>query len=250
VLKNQLLIFDLDDTLIDTSDVYWKARTSFGKKLLKEFSEKENIDEKTIINEFERIDSLNMKTWGFNPHRYGKTMFDTYDFFCKKFDHKPVPETLSHIHLCGNIIVNEIPKPINGAKHLLDWAVQQYKLVLITRGEDSFQKLKLNKLGMRQYFSLVEVVSKKDASVFERTLNITGYQSKNTWIIGDSIKSDINPGIQIKANCVLYSYKHPHYFWLQDNESFALGYFYKISKLEELKEILRAPSDFTMVSEV
>jgi putative hydrolase of the HAD superfamily len=249
MLNNQLLVFDLDDTLIDTSDVYWKARTAFVKKLLDEFKQAEYINEELIVDEFERIDSLNMKTWGFNPHRYEKTMFDTYSFFCQKLNNPPIQETLSYIHLCGDIVVSEIPKPIEGAKHLLDWAVQRYQLVLITRGEDSFQKLKLKKLGMQQYFSLVEVVQKKDAAVFEKLLQNVGFHPQNTWIIGDSIKSDINPGIQIKANCVLYSYKHPHYFWLQDSESFALGCFYKISQLEELKEILKSPSKFPMVTE-
>lgn len=102
---------------------------------------------------------------------------------------------------------------------------------------------------MIDYFDFIKVVSQKNANVFSNFLQDIGYHPKNTWIIGDSIKSDINPGIEVGAKCIFYVYKHPHYYWIQDYEYYTLGSFYKVYKLHEIRNILEAPSNFDMSTE-
>lgn len=243
--KQQLLVFDLDDTLLDTSEVYWQARSAFVKKLMKD-----GMNEEQIIEEFEKIDSINIKKFGFDPTRYEKSMFATYKLIYENSSHYLSDETLSYIKSCGRLILEKFPQPINGAINLLQWASKQYRLAVLTRGDDSFQRLKLKNSGMARYFDFVRVVPKKDASVFSEFIEDIGYNSRNTWIIGDSIKSDINPGIEAGATCIFYVYKHPHYYWLQDYECHTLGSFYKIYNLYEVRKILESPLSFEMVTEV
>ena len=50
--KSNLIVFDLDDTLLDTSHVYWLARKLFVETL----SEELKINEDKLIEEFEKID--------------------------------------------------------------------------------------------------------------------------------------------------------------------------------------------------
>ena len=49
--KSGLIVFDLDDTLLNTSNVYWLARKLFVEKL----SEELQINEDKLIEEFEQV---------------------------------------------------------------------------------------------------------------------------------------------------------------------------------------------------
>lgn len=243
--NKELIIFDLDDTLVDTSDVYWRARSAFVKKLVIE-----GINEEEVVKEFERIDSINMRKLGFDPNRYEKSMLNTYKHFFGSSKHCISDETFSYIKSCSRLILEDLPKLIDGAEEILQWTSKHYKLAILTRGEESFQRRKLKKSGMYDHFDFIRVVPKKDANVFSEFLQDIGYPSKNTWVIGDSIKSDINPGIEVGAKCIFYAYKHPHYYWIQDYECYTLGSFYKVSSLYEIRRLLESPSDFNRVTEV
>ncbi len=63
------------------------------------------------------------------------------------------------------------------------------------------------------------------------------YSPEKTWIIGDSIKSDINPGVETGANCFLYVYHHHKYSWLQEYGCTPIGPFYKVKSLAEIEPV-------------
>src|ERR1700724_1235560 len=125
----QLIVFDLDDTLVDTSDLYWRTRTAFVK-LIEPLVES-NPDQ--IVDTFEDIDSVHIKQDGFIPTRYLKTMLKTYENLKAPGSGKN-ESVLRAIEDCARVITTEFPKPIDGARELLDWASPRFDLALITRG--------------------------------------------------------------------------------------------------------------------
>jgi putative hydrolase of the HAD superfamily len=230
----ELLIFDLDDTLLDTSDLYWRARSAFVEKV-----SKEGFDRQIVVDEFEKTDTKNMQKWGFSPHRYGKSMTETYQLLCSRFESKSKQETLNFIdEFCSRIVVDTVPEIVEGAIELLEWAYRKFHLVVLTRGEEKLQHRKLKESKLIDYFKEVYVVPYKNIQVFEFVLTETGFKPEETWVIGDSIKSDINPGLLVGAKCILYSYKHHSYSWLQEHDSEPVGNFYKVNLLIEIKSVL------------
>lgn len=241
--KQKLIIFDLDDTLLDTSDIYWQARSRFVELLnFKEISAEE------IVDEFEKVDSIHMKTMGFSPYRYEKTMLFTYNLILKRLNREPSDEIISQIKLCGRIIIEQMPKVIDGANELLEWAAKYFKLALLTRGEENLQLKKLYSTGLVNYFDLIKVVSQKNTGIFRQFLEDTEYSPEDTWVIGDSIKSDINPGIEVGVSCILYVYNHHSYYWKQEYKCQSIGSFYKTHHLLEAKQILQSPLSFKQVN--
>lgn len=235
----QLLIFDLDDTLLDTSDLYWRARSTFVKKI-----SKEGFKEQIIIDEFEKIDTVNMQSLGFSPHRYGKSMIETYLLLCSRFNHQAQRKTLAFIDkVCSKIVVNTIPEVVEGAIELLEWACKNFYLVILTRGEKTLQYRKLQETKLIRYFKEVYIVPHKNKQVFQSVLTKTGFKPEKTWIIGDSIKSDINPGLLVGAKCILYNYKHHSYSWLQEHDSEPVGDFYRVDTLIDIRSVLELLND-------
>ena len=240
---DQLIIFDFDDTLVDTSDKYWRARTSFIQALTEE-----GFDPGMVLEEFEKVDSSHMETLKFSPDRYGKSMFVTYNRILARQNRYPTSGMLSRIKSFGRIILEQPPEPISGAKKLLDWCSKHFALALLTRGDETFQNRKLHHVGFFKYFDLVRVVSKKDAGAFKQVMEELAYPPEKTWIIGDSIRSDVNPGIEIGANCILYMYRHPVYSWVQEYGCLPIGPFYKANTLLEIKDILKKPLKFVVTT--
>lgn len=241
---NQLIIFDLDDTLVDTSDVYWRARKNFVEVL-----QAEQFEPEIVIEVFEEVDSLNMEKLGFAPHRYMKSMLEAYDKVLSKYNRRSRNQIHDNIRSCGRIVLEQLPQPIEGAHDLLEWASAHFKLAILTRGENEFQRHKLHDSGLLKYFDLVQVVTTKDANKFDGVIKEAGYHSKDTWIIGDSIKSDINPGIEVGAKCILYVYTHHTYYWRQEYGFQPEGPFYMVYQLRRAMDILKSPQSFEMVSE-
>jgi putative hydrolase of the HAD superfamily len=200
---------------------------------------KEGFKKKIIIDEFEKIDAKNIQEQGFSPYRYGRSMTKTYLFLCSKFNHSVQEKTLVFLNeVCSRKVVDTVPEILEGAIEFLEWAYSRFYLVVLTRGEEKVQHRKLQESNLLKYFREIYVVPYKNLQIFRSTLAKTGFQPDKTWVIGDSIKSDINPGILLGAKCILYNYKHHSYSWIQEHDSEPIGEFYKVDNLIEIKYLI------------
>lgn len=240
--NKQHIIFDLDDTLIDTSHVYWDARNGFAKLFCHH-----NIPEQEIIDIFEKIDEENMRVYGLSPERYGHSMREAFKHISKS--HKIDPSINSHslIEELALKVPTTIPDLIDGALELLQWTSERYTLSLLTRGIPEFQLKKIKTLKIDKYFKTVQVVEKKGSHEFQNFLQKIKAKPSDCWVIGDSIKSDINPAIELGIDSILYLYSHHTYFWRQEYGAFAEGEFYLAKSLSDVRLILSEPSNFKKI---
>jgi len=240
-----LLIFDLDDTLIDTSDVYCRARTCFLEVL-----RQVGIAPDLALKTFEEIESSHILEYGFAPERYGRSMHVAYRLLakqCRMSVHKRIENRLEG---CGRIVIEECPKLIEGALEVLEWASKRHDVCLVTRGIADLQLRKAATTGVSRYFKRIEVVPQKNAQVLKRVIEEEGAAPSSTWVVGDSVKSDINPGIEVGARCVLYLYTHTTYHWQQEYGDLPKGPFYVAKTLCQIRDIIEAPERFTMVTKL
>ena len=110
------------------------------------------------------------------------------------------------------------------------------------------QRRKIANSEIGEYFEEVRVVTKKDASDFAQVISDQGVERQDTWIVGDSIRSDINPALQVGAKPMLYVYTHHSYYWRQEYGVIPLGSFHKIDTLEEAVEIFENPEGHALTT--
>jgi putative hydrolase of the HAD superfamily len=241
--ERKLLIFDLDDTLVDTSHIYWLARSQFLKVM-----ERIGFPQKVVMERFENMDGSLMKKFGHKPERYEKSMLATYADFAMSVGENQSIVAMTKIKSAGKIVPTSIPRVIPGARRLLRWAKQQeYKISLLTRGEVRLQKKKIKENQLAEYFDDICIVGRKSKQEFRQAMRRAGSHPRDTWVIGDSIRSDINPGLQAGANCILYHYAHHSYYWRQEYGETPIGSFYVVRKLDEIRNILSEPDRFSKV---
>lgn len=186
-MRFKLLLFDLDNTLID----FDHAQQLALKKTMLEY--KVNYT-KELDASFKKI---NHKLW----KRFEKKLISKNDVFVqrfqdlfsqnKSFDYDKMSK--SYIHFLGE-------KPIfeQGAQSLLE-SLKSYPCGIITNGHHLTQKRKFKQLNLEKYFDFMMIsdevgVGKPNPKIFEEALKKFGLPVKKEQVlmIGDNIFADIN----------------------------------------------------------
>ena len=67
---------------------------------------------------------------------------------------------------------------------------------MVTKGNITEQLGKVERSGLREYFTGIEVVAEKDVAAYRKVVEKYGLVRQLTWMIGNSPKSDINPALE------------------------------------------------------
>jgi putative hydrolase of the HAD superfamily len=227
-----IIIFDLDDTLVDTSDLYWRTRSRFVA-LLRDAG----FNARKAIRVFEAIDLKLMRQWGFSPYRYSNSMVATYRELSRSSGLHPKPQLLDEVRKCGEQLLRKTPRVLPGATELLEWASRRFTLALITRGDPSLQTKKITHAGLSKYFSCIRVVPSKTRDVFRDVVRKSPRSER--WVIGDSISTDMRLGKQVGAQCILFEYRHRAYVWHYEKNAGSVGSFKRIRHLKDAISIIK-----------
>ena len=132
----------------------------------------------------------------------------------------------------GEIKGNEIQKIIDFGREMLANPIEllphvqeviedlsrKYRLLLITKGDLIDQETKIARSGLADYFTGVEIVSDKNTETYEKILSRHEITASRFIMIGNSMRSDIVPIVQIGGQAVHIPYystwdheqKHPY----------------------------------------
>jgi len=226
-MKIKAIIFDLDDTLIKTSKLYNHARKKFSLLM-----EKSGFNGEASLNKLDEIDISYIKNYGFVKERYPYSLGRTYEYFCKKNDKKIDLTIKEQAEAIGWQVFKQIPELVDGVNDVLDFLRQKYFLILATLGDPRVQKEKIILTGLKKYFSGIHILKFKNVEEYKSIIVKYQLSKDETWIIGNSVRSDLNPGLKLGLNCILI----PYLSWkFEDERPLSRNYL----ELNHLKEILK-----------
>ena len=102
---------------------------------------------------------------------------------------------------------------LEGAEQMLEYLYKKYDLYLVSNGTASVQKGRLESSGIEKYFKKIfisEIIgyNKPDVRYFDKVFGeIENFNKEETVIIGDSLSSDIQGGINAGIKTVWLSRK-------------------------------------------
>ena len=192
------IIFDLDDTLIKTNKIYRNARSEFAAIIIKQ-----GFPAEECLEKLDEIDIEHVRQQGFAIERYPLSMVKTYQFYCQKFDKKIDKEMEKKVAQIGWRVFEQIPEPVEGVNMVLDTLKERYTLILATMGDPKTQHYKIDHSGLKRYFKAVHILSYKTPEEYQEILAEHNLEKEKTWLVGNSIRSDLNPGLKLGLNCIL-----------------------------------------------
>ncbi len=203
----QTLLFDADDTLWENNIYFERAIAAFISYM----------DHKvhTVEEVREHLNAVERQTVA--AHGYGLKSFRKSLVRCfEELTDAPVTEDKHHrIVSFVDSIADQEMELMPGVAETLPVLAAKHRLIVVTKGDDEEQRDKLQRSGLAEYFSAVEVLKEKQESAYRDLATHHECQPQTTWMIGNSPKSDVNPALAAGLNAVFV----PHDFtWVLEHE--------------------------------
>ena len=224
----KVIAFDADDTLWVNEPFFRDAENEFCK-LLKNYISEEDC--KQLLFEVE-IKNLPMYGYGIKP--FTLSLIEAAIALSKN----RIPlDTVSKIIELGKEMLSKPIKLIDGIEETLIKLSSRYRLVMATKGDLLDQERKLKKSGLENYFHHIEVMSDKQPDNYQRLLKHLDITSKQFLMIGNSLKSDVLPVLEIGAYAIHIPF---HITWEHEMVTKKVSHhqFKKIASASKLLELL------------
>jgi len=190
----QTLLIDADDTLWENNVYFERAIERFISFLNHHEFSPEQVRE--VLNEVERECIVKH---GYGLHSFAHALVDTFE----KLSPEPITTELhAQVSSFARTIENHAIEFLPEVPETLAYLSSRHRLVLVTKGADDEQTGKIERSGVREYFTATEVVSEKNAPVYRRIVEHYQLDPASTWMVGNSPKSDINPALAAGLHAV------------------------------------------------
>lgn len=229
VEKIGALVFDGDDTLWYTMPLYRSAKKDFF-----DIMHSQGFDRSHVEESFERIDARNVKRLGFTGKRFRASMLQTYRAFCKRSHRTPTRRLERQISRIASSTSRGRPAVAPSARTTLTQLRKHYRLFLLTKGEPSVQRRRIEDSGLKELFDGIVIVPHKEPQTFSRLLAAHKCLPRHAWSIGNSIKSDINTAIRAGLKTIWI----PNETWRYEEESPGKDAPIRARSLREIPNIL------------
>ena len=222
--------FDADDTLWVNETYFRDAEIEFGK-LLSEYETLNTIDQELFKKEID-----NLPLYGYGVKAFVLSMVESA---LEQSNYNVSTQAISSIINIGKDMLNKPVELLDGVEEVLKHLSKKYRLILATKGDLLDQERKLEKSGLTKYFHHIEVLSDKKEVNYSKLLNHLDINPSEFLMIGNSLKSDVLPLVNIKAHAIHVPF-HTTWAHEQVTEQETNGKAYKtISSLRELLKLLK-----------
>jgi len=214
-MKYKVIAFDADDTLW-INEPYFQATEKKFCDMFEDYLPHHSISRALLETEI-----ANLSLYGYGAKGFMLSMVET----AIKITNDALPAgAIQRILQLGKELLEEPIVLLDGVKEVLDALKGKYRLVVATKGDLLDQERKLRKSGLEPYFHHIEIMSDKQERDYLKLIKHLDIQPADFVMIGNSIKSDILPVLNIGGNAfhvpyhttwalevVAPSLDHPHF---------------------------------------
>ena len=226
----KVIAFDADDTLWVNEPYFHQTEKAFCK-LLENFG-----TEKEVSKVLFSIEMQNLSDYGFGTKGFTLSMIET----ALKVSKNTIKQTvLQKIINLGKEQLNKDIELLPGVVDVLkSLKKQNQRLIVATKGDLLDQERKLQKSGLEKYFHHIEIMSDKKDSDYQKLIKHLDIEPKDFLMIGNSLKSDILPILNLGGNAIYIPY---HTTWIHekmDENKLDKEHYHKVENIEEVLKIV------------
>ena len=225
----RVVAFDGDDTLWH-NETHFNFTQSALRDLLRAHVPDVDIDERLFATEM-----ANLSLYGYGIKSFTLSMIETA---IEVTGGDISASDLNVILDWGKRMLREPTELLEGVHDTLLEVSRQRELLLITKGDLFDQESKLARSGLADRFAGVEVLSDKTVDSYRRVLDRRGIRLGEFVMVGNSLRSDVAPVVELGARAVHIPY---HVTWnheVVDETSLPPHGWYKLDSITGLDELL------------
>jgi putative hydrolase of the HAD superfamily len=203
----QTLLIDADDTLWENNIYFERAIANFISFL--NHRERSPAQVREVLNQ---VELQCIVQHGYGLHSFAHALADAFE----QLSREPLtPELRQTISGFAHAIADNPVEILPGVPETLEYLAGRHHLILMTKGNIAEQSGKVERSGLKVYFSAVEIVGEKHPAAYREVADKYGLDADVTWMVGNSPRSDINPAIAAGLNAVFVPH---HNTWVLERE--------------------------------
>ncbi|MGF6229405.1 putative hydrolase of the HAD superfamily [Inquilinus ginsengisoli] len=195
--------FDADDTLWHSESIFEETHGRLIA-LLSPWVDAETL-ERTLLD----TEARNLKTFGYGVKGFTLSMIETA---IEITEGRVGAAQIRTILELGKAMMDHPVELIDGVVETLDALAPEaeagrIRLIVITKGDLFHQESKVARSGLAERFESVEIVAEKDEATYRRILQRGGATPDRFLMIGNSMRSDILPVLDLGGQAVHIPYR-------------------------------------------
>ncbi|TVY08423.1 HAD family hydrolase [Paenibacillus cremeus] len=245
-MTKQTILFDLDDTLIYCNKYFDLVIEQFADQMETWFHGYHlSIDE--VKKRQAEIDLERVLVSGFAPDHFPQSFVDTYEYYSDLVGRAHRPEEIERLRELGASVYGHSIEPYPYMEEtLLELQRDGHELHLYTGGDPTIQMRKITEAGLLRFFAgRIHVTRHKNIEFLEGLIRSEGFDRPNTWMIGNSLRTDIIPAL----TCGIHAIFMPAELeWAYNQVEVTVepkGAYLTLSSLHLIPESIRTYSSFT-----
>lgn len=197
-MKNiQVIAFDADDTLWVNEPYFREAEDRFCE-LLEDY-----LPHHAVSKELFKTEMDNLELYGYGVKSFILSMIETIG---RITDYRADMKLINRAIALGRELLNRPIEIFDGVEEILVQLNGEYRVVMATKGDLLDQERKLVKSGLEKHFHHIEIMSDKKVSDYRKLLKHLDCAPENFLMIGNSIRSDVMPVLELGGYAVHVPY--------------------------------------------
>lgn len=217
--------FDADDTLWHNESIFEATHERY-RALLAGYHDAATVDRTLFATEMR-----NLALYGYGIKGFTLSAIETA---IQLTDGKISPTEISQLIKLGQEMLDHPVNVFDGVADVLAQLQPTYRLVLITKGDLRDQERKVAKSGLGRHFHEIEILSEKDTTTYQRIFVRHGIEPERFLMVGNSLKSDIIPVLNLGGAGVHIPY---HLTWGAERAEEPTGHAGRLFKAESIREL-------------
>ncbi|GAA4069173.1 HAD family hydrolase [Flavobacterium cheonanense] len=227
-MNPKIIAFDADDTLWHNEPYFDEAQAKFCE-LFADYASKQEILQLILSHQVK-----NLPLYGFGIKAFTLSMIDSA---LELTNNQISGQGIKKIIAIGRDLLQKPVELLPEVEDVLQQLKGKYKLVVATKGDLKDQHRKLHDSGIGHYFHHIEVMSDKKELDYEKMLGRLDTKPEDFIMIGNSLKSDVLPVLNIGGHGYHIAY---HTTWEYEKIDFEIEHdnFKSLEKISDVLPIL------------
>lgn len=221
----KIIAFDADDTLWHNEPYFDEAQEKFCALFANYASHQEILQ--LILNHQVK----NLPLYGFGIKAFTLSMVESA---LQLTTNQISGNVIERILLIGKDLLQKPVELLPDVENVLKELKDRYKLIVATKGDLKDQHRKLHDSGLGHYFHHIEVMSDKTEVDYSKMLHRLDIQPQDFMMIGNSLKSDVLPVLNIGGYGIHVPY---HTTWEYERIDFEIVH-KNFKTMNSIKDIL------------
>jgi len=188
---------DADDTLWHSENHFAVTEERFGE-LVGPWVEGEEAAERLLDRE-----RANLRIFGYGVKGFTLSMIETA---VEVSDGRVGADAVQQIIDWGKDMMAHPVELLSGVAETIEELRRSHRLVLITKGDLFHQETKIAESGLAPHFEAIEILSEKSPEQYRRVLGRAGIDPGGFAMVGNSLRSDVQPVIDIGGHGIHIPY--------------------------------------------